>query len=56
MKSFCKIKFQIGVLFLACNIFFSELHAQGFLKADGEKIVDAKGQNILLRGEGLGGS
>ena len=55
MKSFCKIKFQIGVLFLACNIFFSELHAQGFLKAYGEKIVDAKGENILLRGEGLGG-
>ena len=55
MRSFCKIKFQIGVLFLACNIFFSELYAQGFLKADGEKIVDAKGQNILLRGEGLGG-
>ena len=55
MRSFCKIKFQIGVLFLACNIFFSELHAQGFLKAYGEKIVDAKGENILLRGEGLGG-
>ncbi len=55
MKSFCKIKFQLGILLLACNIFFSGLHAQGFLKAEGQKIVNAKGQNILLRGEGLGG-
>lgn len=27
----------------------------GFLKADGKKIVDEKGQNVLLRGMGLGG-
>ena len=30
-------------------------YAQGFLKADGKKIVNAKGENILLRGMGLGG-
>lgn len=29
--------------------------AQGFLKADGQKIVNEKGQNVLLRGMGLGG-
>ncbi|MDN3580566.1 cellulase family glycosylhydrolase [Mucilaginibacter flavus] len=28
---------------------------QGFLKADGKKIVDEKGHNVLLRGMGLGG-
>jgi endoglucanase len=30
-------------------------NAQGFLKADGKKIVDEKGKEILLRGVGLGG-
>lgn len=29
--------------------------AQGFLKAEGKKIVDEKGENVLLRGIGLGG-
>jgi endoglucanase len=29
--------------------------AQGFLRADGQKIVNEKGENILLRGIGLGG-
>ncbi|MES1217131.1 MAG: cellulase family glycosylhydrolase [Bacteroidota bacterium] len=29
--------------------------SQGFLKADGKKIVNANGENILLRGVGLGG-
>lgn len=28
---------------------------QGFLKADGKKIVNEKGENVLLRGMGLGG-
>ena len=28
---------------------------QGFLKADGQKIVNEKGENVLLRGIGLGG-
>jgi endoglucanase len=30
-------------------------NAQGYLRADGQKIVTAKGENILLRGIGLGG-
>ena len=29
--------------------------AQGYLKADGKKIVNEKGENVLLRGMGLGG-
>lgn len=32
-----------------------QLNAQGFLRASGEKIVDENGQNVLLRGIGLGG-
>lgn len=31
------------------------LHAQGFLKAEGKKIVDGNGNEVLLRGIGLGG-
>lgn len=30
-------------------------HAQGFLKTDAERIVNEKGENVLLRGIGLGG-
>jgi endoglucanase len=30
-------------------------YSQGFLKVDGQKIVNQKGENILLRGIGLGG-
>ncbi|HEX6427522.1 MAG TPA: cellulase family glycosylhydrolase, partial [Niastella sp.] len=32
-----------------------EANAQGFLKASGKQVVNEKGQNILLRGVGLGG-
>jgi hypothetical protein len=37
--------------------FFSVAYscAQGFLKTDGKKIVNEKGENVLLRGMGLGG-
>src|SRR5579863_860669 len=34
---------------------FQQIYGQQFLKADGKKIVNAKGENILLRGVGLGG-
>ncbi len=30
-------------------------NSQGFLKASGKQIVNEKGENILLRGYGLGG-
>nr|MBC7611381.1 cellulase family glycosylhydrolase [Pseudopedobacter sp.] len=33
----------------------NSLHAQGFLKADGTRIVDEKGQNFLIKGMGIGG-
>jgi endoglucanase len=55
IKLYFKIKFQYITLFFLCNIFFNAISAQGFLKADGKKIVNGKGENILLRGEGLGG-
>jgi endoglucanase len=44
-------------LFLAIFIGFisTESFAQGFLKVDGKKIVNEKGENVLLRGMGLGG-
>nr|WP_233166981.1 hypothetical protein [Pedobacter sp. ASV2] len=29
--------------------------AQGFLKVEGKKIINEKGENVLLRGIGLGG-
>ncbi|MBL7698794.1 MAG: cellulase family glycosylhydrolase [Chitinophagaceae bacterium] len=33
----------------------NSIRAQGFLKTDGKKIVNEKGENVLLRGMGLGG-
>ncbi|MDN5289068.1 MAG: carbohydrate-binding protein [Mucilaginibacter sp.] len=44
-------------LLLALPISFISLqgNAQSFLRADGKKIVDESGKNVLLRGMGLGG-
>lgn len=42
-------------LFLSLLFFSSIVSAQGFLKTSGTKIVNAKGENVLLRGIGLGG-
>ena len=39
-----------SILLLSANV-----QAQGFLKADGQHIVNAKGEKIILRGMGLGG-
>ncbi|RUA18430.1 MAG: glycosyl hydrolase family 5, partial [Flavobacteriia bacterium] len=39
-------------LFILIN---STVFGQGFLHTDGQKIVDAQGNNVLLRGLGLGG-
>lgn len=44
-----------AILVAAVNILFATSYAQGFLKADGKRIVNATGHNVLLRGEGLGG-
>ena len=40
----------VQALLLTINV-----HAQGFLRAEGKKIVNEKNENILLRGVGLGG-
>jgi len=47
-------KRSILSVFLFSSISFTGF-SQGFLKASGTKIIDGKGQNVLLRGIGLGG-
>lgn len=47
-----QMKWSITAIGFLLNIAVS---AQGFLKADGERIVNEKGENVLLRGVGLGG-
>ena len=47
-----KHSFTIIVIFL---FFANAISGQGFLKAKGKAIVNEKGENILLRGIGLGG-
>jgi endoglucanase len=43
----------ISTILLCCCIVVT--NAQGFLKASGRNIVNGKGENVLLRGVGLGG-
>ena len=45
---------SILVLFITV-LFFTHGYSQGFLKAKGKDIVNAKGEKIILRGMGLGG-
>lgn len=42
----------VTFLMISCK---PEQETKGFLRVDGQKIVDEKGNNILLRGMGLGG-
>ncbi|MDB5205171.1 MAG: glycosyl hydrolase family 5 [Flavisolibacter sp.] len=42
----------VFLLFFAC---IGTVNAQGFLRVDGKRIVNEKGENVLLRGMGLGG-
>ena len=50
------MRFKMRFLFLPILLFTSLLaHTQTFLKADGTRIVDESGHEILLRGFGLGG-
>ena len=46
---------RIVYVFLLSLLIGLQANAQGFLKADGQKIVNGKGENVLLRGIGLGG-
>jgi aryl-phospho-beta-D-glucosidase BglC (GH1 family) len=48
-----KVLKAIAAFFLCC--FFISATGQDFLRRDGKKIVNAKGENVLLRGMGLGG-
>ncbi len=48
------IKFYcLCIVFAAATL--TNVHAQGFLKANGKSVVNEKGENVLLRGIGLGG-
>src|SRR5215510_11703818 len=46
---------SVILLFVLFNTVVISSFAQSFLKADGKKIVNEEGQNVLLRGIGLGG-
>jgi endoglucanase len=46
-------KLALGLFLVA--VLYLPVQGQGFLKADGKRIVNAKGENVLLRGIGLGG-
>ena len=48
-------KLKSFLVFLCLSSICLSASAQGFLKADGKKIVNEKGENVLLRGFGLGG-
>lgn len=48
------LKTSILLLFFF-SVFTYSMAQNGFLKADGIKIVDARGENVVLRGAGLGG-
>jgi len=52
LYSFQRYTLVLAFAILLCN---SNLHAQGSLKTDGQRIVNEKGENVLLRGIGLGG-
>src|SRR5450432_3191445 len=49
-----KWKFLLYLTFCLATL-STRLYCQGFLKADGKKIVNENGDNVLLRGVGLGG-
>ena len=48
----CIFTFIITIYLIICG---DVVLGQGFLKADGKKIVNERGENVLLRGIGLGG-
>ncbi|MGF7040517.1 cellulase family glycosylhydrolase [Mucilaginibacter lappiensis] len=46
---------KVLLMTLAVSFISQQSNAQSFLRADGKKIVDQNGKNVLLRGMGLGG-
>src|SRR5438105_15899367 len=53
LKTSLYIKYIL--LFLAVWLFALTSDAQDFLKVDGKRIVNSKGEAVILRGMGLGG-
>lgn len=51
----CNFKIYILALIFTAFIVHQNTYCQQFLKTDGQRIVDEKGKNVLLRGMGLGG-
>jgi endoglucanase len=49
------MKTRILLIVASVLIIAQTASGQGFLKADGKRIVNGKGENVLLRGIGLGG-
>jgi len=49
------MKLKTLILFTSFFLIANLANCQGFLKADGQRIVNEKGENVLLRGIGLGG-
>ncbi len=50
-----KFKWMNSIILLSLFMLFSCAENEGFLHTEGQKIVDKNGQNVLLRGLGLGG-
>ncbi|MFT3934696.1 MAG: cellulase family glycosylhydrolase [Chitinophagaceae bacterium] len=48
------LKYRLLLLFV-CLFTYNVSQSQGFLKTSGKQIVNEKGENVLLRGIGLGG-
>ncbi|NHA06160.1 cellulase family glycosylhydrolase [Mucilaginibacter sp. HC2] len=55
LQTFKNISVKVLLLALPTSFISLQGSAQSFLKADGKKIVDESGKNVLLRGMGLGG-
>jgi endoglucanase len=55
IRIFYHVFFILAIMFLHSGLLLNPSKAQGFLKTDGQKIVDEHGNNVLLRGIGFGG-
>ncbi|MDZ7605955.1 MAG: cellulase family glycosylhydrolase [Cyclobacteriaceae bacterium] len=55
LLTFYQVFFILVIMFLYNISLINTLKAQGFLKTEGQKIVDEHGKNVLLRGIGFGG-
>jgi endoglucanase len=47
--------FKVCIIVLLSSVFPAKSWCQGFLKADGKRIVNGSGENVIIRGIGLGG-